>query len=98
MPTNYNNEQSDSRFESACKPLGKFLKNVASKSDIISGDFNLSITNTMSPRSQIFWGCVLPNYCVWPKYDTFSYIGPFSSNFTLDHGVASFGSQEIIFL
>ena len=39
LPTNYNSEQSDSRFASACKLLGSFLKIVTSKPVIISGDF-----------------------------------------------------------
>ena len=49
----------------------------------------------MSHRSQIFWGCLPPDYCVWPKSDNFSYIGPLSSTSNLDHVVASFGSHEV---
>ena len=49
----------------------------------------------MSPRSQMFWGYAPPDYCVWPKSDNFSYIGPLSSISNLDHVVVSFGSHEV---
>ena len=50
LPTNYSNEQSDSRFASTCKHLGSFLKKFVPKPVIISGDFNVDIINTVSPR------------------------------------------------
>ena len=49
----------------------------------------------MSPQSQIFLGCVPPDYCVWAKNDNFSYIGPLSLSSNLDVVVASFGSHEV---
>ena len=80
---------------SACKFLGRFLKKVASKPVIISGDFNVDATTTLSPKPQIFWGCVPPDYCVLPESDNFSYIGPLSSTSNIDNVVASFGSHEV---
>ena len=95
LPTNYSNEKSVSRFASACKLLGRFVKKVASNSVITSGDFNVDITNSKSPISQIFWDCVPHDYCVLPKNDNFSYIRSPSSTSSLDHVVASFGSHEV---
>ena len=87
LPTNYYSSQSENKFINACKKLASFVKGVSKRPNarvLIAGDFDCDLTDSSSPRTQLFLNSLPPSYSVADKTETFTFIGVLSATFNLE--------------